>query len=184
MDIFKIENKIVQPTTEVLLISPFKEIWEQDKTKNKTEALQHFAYIEFLCSPKKSNPYFGYTTKEIRDVKIKMDVYKDKDYILPKLVEEGIEKYKEFLNNASFNYSYFMSARGAAEKIKNFFDTFNMNERNKSGVPIYKPREITSAIIDSEATLQKLESLQKKIEQELLEQTKNKRNKEINYFEE
>ena len=31
--LFKVEGKTVYPNDEVLLISPFKEIWERDKSK-------------------------------------------------------------------------------------------------------------------------------------------------------
>lgn len=183
MEIFKIEGRIVQPTIEILLISPFKEIWENDKSKNKDEALKDFAYIEFMCSPKRSNPYFGYD-ENVKEEKIKQEIYKDVKYKISPLVIKAVDKYKEFLEDASLTMSYFMSAKCAAEKIKKFFNTFDINERTKNDTPVYKPKEITSAIIDTELTLQKLDNMQKKVEQELFETTKTRNNKEINHFEE
>ncbi len=59
--LFKIEGKKVYPNTETLLVSPFKEIWERDKSLDKEKAIQEFAYIEFSTSMLKSNPYREYT---------------------------------------------------------------------------------------------------------------------------
>ena len=45
--LFKVEGKTVYPNDEVLLISPFKEIWERDKSKGKDVARQEFSYIVY-----------------------------------------------------------------------------------------------------------------------------------------
>ena len=55
--LFKIEGKAVFPNEETLLIEPFKSIWERDTSKNKEYALEDFAYIEFITSLLKTNPY-------------------------------------------------------------------------------------------------------------------------------
>jgi len=58
--LFTVTEKTVFPNAETLLISPFKDIWERDKTKQKIYALEELAYIEFMTSMKKSNPYRQY----------------------------------------------------------------------------------------------------------------------------
>ena len=50
--LFIVTEKTVFPNTETLLISPFKDIWKRDKTKQKHHALEEFAYIEFMSSMK------------------------------------------------------------------------------------------------------------------------------------
>ena len=37
--LFIVENNIAKPNTETLLISPFKEIWERDKSKDKSQVI-------------------------------------------------------------------------------------------------------------------------------------------------
>ena len=68
--LFSVEGKIVQPNTETLLVSPFKEIWARDKSKGKENALEEFTYIEFMTSMLKSNPYKGYAP-EVKEEVIK-----------------------------------------------------------------------------------------------------------------
>ena len=73
MEIFEVSGNIVRPTPNILTIYPFKEIWKRDKTKNKNLAIQEFAFIEFMVSKKKSNPFKGYD-EEIKEDKIKEKV--------------------------------------------------------------------------------------------------------------
>jgi len=40
MNIFQIENNIVVPTPQALLIKDFKTIWDRDKSKKKEQAIK------------------------------------------------------------------------------------------------------------------------------------------------
>ena len=66
--------------------------------------------------------------------------------------------------------------------LKEFFLNVDVNERNEKGVPVYKPREITAALNDTEKVLTNLKALEKKVEEELYETTKNRADKEISPF--
>ena len=62
--LFQVTNKTVQPTVETLAISPFSEIWSRDTTRDKEIALKEFAYIEFMSSQLKTNPFKDYPDGE------------------------------------------------------------------------------------------------------------------------
>lgn len=179
--LFTIENSVAIPNTETLLISPFKEIWERDKTKDKEVALKEFTFIELMTSKKKSNPYSGYSD-DIRFERLK-EVLFHEDWEINPLMERALIKVVEFQKDASPTYSYYMAVLEAAEKMKSFFKEFDINERNEKGVPVYKPAEITRALNDTDKVLQNLDSMKEKVEQELFEQTKTRSNKVINPFE-
>ncbi len=180
--LFVVENGIAKPNTETLLVSPFKEIWERDKSNSKDRAIKEFTFIEFMSSKKKTNPYAGYDDNKRYEV-LKQALFEE-DWEVDSLVEQGLVKIKEFQEEASPTYQYYVSASKAAEKMRTFFNTFDINERNeKNGSPIYKPSDITRALNDTDKVLQNLNSLKEKVEQELFEQTKTKGNKSINPFE-
>lgn len=180
--LFIVQEKSVFPNPETLLISPFKEIWGRDKSKEKHFALEEFAYIEFMSSMKKSNPYRQYQEKEKKE-KIKAAIITQDNWKADELVLEGIDKIKSFQKEASTTYNYYMSAKRAAEKMTAFFNTVDIREVNpKSLNPIYKPRDITSAINDLEKNLSNLKALEKKVAEELYEETKNRGQKEISFF--
>jgi len=180
--LFKVEKKHVIPHTETLMISPFKEIWERDSTEYKKFAIEELSYIEFMGSIMKSNPYSGYN-KDKKEPKIREDIISREDWSPDEFVSKGIEKLKEMQRDGSPTYNYFMSAKTAAEKMQDFFESFNMTDVNiKTGNPLYKPRDITSALNDTSKVLQNLNDLKEKVDNEVYEMTKNKGQKIVSPF--
>ena len=180
--LFKVEKKMVQPNVETLLISPFKEIWERDTTKDKRYALEDMAYIEFITSVKKSNPYSGYHSAKKKE-KVKADIITRSNWVEDDLIKLGIKTLETMQRESSFSYNYYMSARAAAEKLQDFFNDFDMGAVNmKTGAPIYKPKDITSSITDTSRVLQNLNELEEKVDNEIYETTKNKGQKIVSMF--
>lgn len=180
--LFTVENAVAKPNVETLLISPFKEIWERDTSTDKSQAIKEFTFIELMTSKKKTNPYAGYAD-DIRFNKLR-EIYFDSEWEPDSLIERGLIEIDKFQKEASVTYSYFLSVTKAAEKMKQFFNTFDMTERNeRTGLPIYKPKDITAAMTDTDKVLQNLNAMKEKVEQELFEQTKTRGMKQINPFE-
>lgn len=181
--LFTVESKVVSPTTQSLLISPFKEIWNRDTTKDKMYAIEDFSYIEFMASIQKSNPYSGYSEDQRPDKIIKDIITRaewDQD---DPLIVKGIEKLKEFQAEASVTYNYYMSAKVAAEKMQQFFINFSMNQINeRTGAPVFKPRDITSALNDTSRVLENLNTLREKVDNEVFEEVKKKGQKIVSPF--
>ena len=76
-----------------------------------------------------------------------------------------------------------MSAKRAIYKIQTFFDTFDLNAVNeKTGMPLYKPKDVTTTVNDTEKVLQNLSTLQEKVDNELFETTKTKGQKIVSPF--
>lgn len=201
MVLFIVENNVVKPTIEILIISPFKEIWDRDTTDKKEYALKEFAYIEFMCSPKKTNMFYGYPEVATRTtisrseaiinslfaksdfpviIKDEKEIYYEPD----SLIQDAIKVYKEFFYNASPSLSYLESVTKAANKLKDFFDNFDMNELSRSGMPMHKPADIQKAIKESPEMLKAINTFTEKVHQELFDTVKTKGNRSINIFEE
>lgn len=193
MTLFIIDGTIVKPTPEVLLLSPFREIWERDFSDRKENAIKDFSYIEFTTSPKKTNPFAGYSEKE-RGFEVRraigyyyndiVDTNNPIDFEPDILVKDGILKYKEFLTNASPSLRLLLGAKEAMRKLEEFFNTVDLNEKSEKGALLYKPRDITNALQDVEKISISISNLQKKVEQELLESSRNKANRETGDYEE
>ena len=180
--LFRVEDRVVKPNDEVLQVPPFNEIWERDKSPNKEVALQEFTYIEFMTSALKTNPYRGYSEDRKSEV-IKRDVVHIDNWQPDLLVLKGMDKVKEFQREGSESYSLYLSAVVAKNKLQDFFNTFNMNKVNmKTGAPIYKPKDITAALQDLDKTIISLQSLERKVEEDLFETAKIKGQKEVSIF--
>ena len=180
--LFIVENTVAKPTSEVLLIEPYKTIWSRDTTRDKSEAIKDFTYIEFMVSKKKTNPFAGYDD-ETRHIKLRELLF-NSSWTPDKLIEAGMIKLHEFQTEASPTYSYYLAVLKGAEKMKEFFNTVDITERSeRTGLPIYKPGDITRAMTDTDKVLQNLNTMRDRVEQELFEQVKTRGNKTINYFE-
>lgn len=181
--LFIIENGVAKPTPEILLVSPFKDIWERDKTTGKGKAIKEFSYIEFMSSKKASNPFKGYE-EEARDLAVRREVFADNTKWKPDAqVKRGIRWIEKVQTEGSFSYRFHQGALIAAEKLLTFFYNFDLEDKTDKGFPLYKPKEISSAIADTETILTKLKNLEIKVEEDLYSTTKTKGNKEINIFE-
>jgi len=181
-----IENRIVKPTEEALMVTPFGDIYQRDSHRQKDLAMREFAYIEFMVSPKDTNPFFGYPVAGgIRHQKIYENKFKDlyETWTPDELVRVGIEVYNEFYYNASPSLGFYNSVVGAVKKLQTFFDNLDMDKVNSRDMPLYKPKEITSAIIDAENLLTKLAAMKEKVNQEIFTTVKTKGARQINFFE-
>lgn len=184
MKIFVLENQVVKPTDEILLVYPFKDIWERDTSKNKEQALREFAYIYFMMDPKKSNPFYGYPEETRRQKLVENLWRKDKSkFIEDELILEAKKIYEEFLYEASVSYSFLKAARRAVREVQDFLENVNLNERTDKGAMVLKPKDVTSALTDSNNVLSTLNLLEEKVMSELFETVKTKGNKDINPFE-
>lgn len=180
--LFQVEGKAVIPNTETLLIEPFKTIWNRDTTPDKVVAMDEFKYIEFTTSMLKTNPYAGYNEDKKAEVIIEQCVHME-NWQPDELILQAQERVRAFQDDASPTYSYYMAAKRGAEEMKTFFLNFSMNEVNlKTGNPVYKPVDITRALKDTNDVLQRLDSMKKKVEQELFEVTKRRGEKTISPF--
>jgi len=180
--LFIVEDKVVIPHTETLLISPFKEIWDRDKSKTREFATEDFCYMEFMASMKASNPYRQYPEDKKHEIISEAVITRSK-WVPDELIIEGILKIQMFQKEASTTYSYYMAAKQAVDNMQEFFETVDLNERNgKTGTPIYKPRDLTSALNDTGKVLANLKALEKKVEEELYESAKKRSDKEISPF--
>lgn len=180
--LFRVEGRAVFPNTEALLIYPFKDIWERDKSKNKEFAIEEFSYIEFMSSMKRSNPFRQYENPRKEEV-VRKEVISRKDWKPDKLIKDAINKIERLQEEGSTTYSYYIAAKTAAEKMKNFFLEVDVNERNfKTGNPIYKPIDLTRALNETDKTLSNLKALEKKVEEEIYENVKTIGGKRISPF--
>ena len=180
--LFIIENRRVKPHPETLLIKPFCEIWERDKTEGKVFAIEDLTFVEFMTSAKKSNPYKGYHEK-VKRQKIIDDVITRDDWEEDELITKAMDKCIEFQKEASATYRFYLANKAAIQKTEDFFYNFSYNEVNaKSGNPLYKPKEVTSAVRDARGVMKELIEMEEKVEQELFEATKTRGDKQISPF--
>jgi hypothetical protein len=183
MNLFSIENGIVIPYPESLLIFPFSDIWARDLTTKRDIAVKEFTYVEFMCSYKKTNPYIGYP-EDIRPQKIKSGIFKDYPEWEPdNLILEAINVYKDFQNQASPSIRFYEAAIKGIISLQKYYETLNMNAKTATGALVNKPSDVSRGLSQTASVLQNLETLKDKVQQELLESNRIRSNRVVNPFE-
>ena len=178
--LFEIKDGVCKPKEEVLLVEPFRSIWKKDREK----AVKIFTYAELYTSKMKSNPYAGYDEEE-RGIRLRRDVYGDERYKIGEDEKRCIEYLDDLQTKGSPTYRYYLSQLRAIEKVREFFNTFDLNERNdRTGALMYKPKEITGALADADKIMQNLTNLRDKVEQELYVSERSRGNRETGLYEE
>lgn len=181
--LFEVVNRRAVPSVHALLIEPFKTIWESDTTPEKTNATKLFTYFEFVCSPKKSNPFIGYA-EEIRPKKVKKEVYGDENYRTTDFMILGVAKYKQLINEASPTNVLFDAALNAKDKLVNYLNTVNLEERTNAGTAVTKPADVTRALKDIPDVAKSILASREKVHSELMEDAKTRNQREIGQYEE
>lgn len=182
MDLFEVINGRAFPSVHALMIEPFKTIWASDPTPEKGNAIKVFSYIELVCSPKKSNPFFG-EKEDIRPSKVKKEIWGDPNKEDTEFMILGAIKYRELLEHASPTYSLLHSALVAKDKLETYLQNFDLNERTQSGTAVIKPRDITSALKEIPDTAKGIVAMREKVQQELIEEAKTRNQREIGDYE-
>ena len=157
---------VIQP--EALAIEVYAKVWNRDKTKDKSKAIKELTFVYFSRSMDKYNPYKEYNSDErtkqiIKDLNI--------DWPIDKLVFDCIEQYEK--HNYTFATDYLLANFDAANKIKDYLRTVDLDARDDNGKPIHKATDITKVQSDASKVLKTLKELMQ-IEQEGLEKKDNR----------
>lgn len=182
MELFELINGRAFPSAHVLLIEPFKTIWEKDTTAEKANAIKVFSYVELVCSPKKSNPFIGYS-EDKRPGKVKAEIFGREDYPTTEFMTLATIKYKELLADSSPTYSLFTSALNAKDKLIEFLDNFDLGERTQGGTAVLKPADITKALKEIPDVAKSIITMRDKVTTEIIEDTKTRNQREVGQYE-
>jgi hypothetical protein len=185
MTLFEIRNNRAFPSVHSLLIEPFKSIWRSDESPDKEMAIKYFSYIELLCSPRKSNPFYGYSEKE-RPSKVAKEVFGNPNYNIDPNLLFAVATYKDLLSNSSISYQSLVDAEFSLNKTREFLRNFEPNSRTSMGGSLLlKPKDILLANKELPNAIARIIELRNKVHEELEESDIRTRNqREIGAFEE
>lgn len=154
MKIFEIVNQRPVVIPEILLVPEFKTLWERDKSEDKKQANNEFAYIYFTLHFE--SLYLAYNEDERNEI-ICQDLFKNKKYIPDAEVKAAMKKFEELLETPAT--IMVRSARIGMDKIRKFLLDVDMNERTNAGGVVFKSSEVTRAISDLDKVVESYNKL-------------------------
>jgi len=180
--LWEVVNNQLIVSEHALMIEPYATIWEFDEDERKSNARQLFKYVELLCSPRKSNPFFGYR-EDIRVFKVKKEVYKDENHPDTDFMIQAVARYKELLETYSPSYSMLNTAIETANKLETFLREFEPDEKTRTGQLLLKPKDISSALKELPDAKKSIEALRERVNFELAEESRTRKQREIGQYE-
>ena len=158
-------NSVVVNEPEVLLIKEFAALWNNDRNKTKgdpkgikkTRAYRELTYIWLMLDW--TSPYVDFDEQErhqecLKDAGLTEKEWNDPDF------RAACRKYRE-LQNSSRALKLIKSAQGVVDKITDYFNNIDIEERDPvTGKPIFKTKDIMAELSNVSNVVEQLKTLE------------------------
>lgn len=167
-NLFDLKDRKVTFSPQALLIPELKTIWDTDKTEDKINAIKKLSYIYFLCDYK--SPYVLSVPPELVAKTVARDFMKNEGYEPESDVLAAIDKYKKLQKTPSMGL--LEAATVTIHKLSEYLSQVDLNERDKSGKPVYKPSDVTNSLKSMGGIVESVAKVQEQIEKETVQKGK------------
>lgn len=162
MKLFKYEGYKIVIEPEALLLTPFKKIYQRDRSVNKQAALQELAFIYFYCDTRSDYQYLTDDAVRLQAIK-EGEGFSDK-WKPDKLILEAIKFYNGFKSTSALLLE---DTRFAVNKLRDLLRNIDLEEKDDKGKPIYSLNIITATIKQVPSLIKDLDEAEKAIAKEL-----------------
>ena len=175
MKLLKIEDYQLKVADEALLIRPIRRLWNNDRSERKEKFFQQMSYLYFYCDPRSTYSYL-LDDEERREAIIEQEGLPS-DFRPSEFLEEAMEIYKQ--HTITVSQKLLNDALVAANTVGTFLRTVDLTEEDDKGRAKYNVSQITSALKNLEGIVNTIQTLQKKVEQEIVENGKARGSQEL-----
>lgn len=179
MKLIEVENYQLKVADEALLVKPIRKLFNQDRSASKEQFYKQMSYLYFMIDPRSTYSYI--LNEEERAAAIIEQEGLEKDFKPSPLLQEAMDIYKKHTITPS--QELLNASLCAARTVSNFLKKPGiLEEEDDKGKPKYQISSITSALKNVEGIVASLQNLQKKVENELTEQSKTRGSQELTIF--
>jgi hypothetical protein len=176
MKLIEVENYELKVAPEALLVRPIRRLWNQDRSERKEKFYQQMSYLFFMVSPQSTYSYILDLDERSRMI-IEQEGLPE-DFRPSEMLVEAMKVYKQLTVTPS--QKLLNSSLKAADTVSKFLEDPEILEKtDTNGRPMYKVGDVTKALKDVEGIVSSLQSLQKKVDSELLEPGKARGTQEL-----
>lgn len=161
MKLFKYEGYKIVIEPEALLLKPFRQIWQRDRTVNKDKAMMELGFIYFFCDPRSDYQYL--TDEEQRKEAIKEGEGLPTKWEPDKAVLAAMEFYNNFKSASALLLE---DTRYAVDKLRKLLREIDLTQTDDKGKPIYTLNTITATIKQVPSLVKDLDDAEKAIAKE------------------
>lgn len=164
MKLLKYEGYKVTIEPELLVLKPFKKLWERDKSKNKERAITELAFIYFFCDPRSDYQYI--TDDEARKQAIKEGEGMKEDWEPDKILYDAMDYYSSFKPTSAL---LLQDTRYAVDKLRNLLRNLDLNQVDDKGKPIYTLNTFTATIKQIPSLVKDLDEAERALAKDIVE---------------
>lgn len=165
MRLVKLENYQITFNEELLLLAPFKKLYEKDKSADKGRFMEFLSIVYFTFDPRSDYSYIINENERLKEVCV------SNGYKVPKFsaVEtECINLYKQL--NTTVTQELLNSTKIAISKVREFLENVDLYAVDSKGKPLYTINNITSAIKQIPQLVKDVTDAEKAVTKEIEEQ--------------
>lgn len=152
---------------EAFLVKPIRKLFHQDRSERKERFFQQMAVLYFCYSPSSNYSYIVDEDERLKEVLAQegiTDFKPSQDFM------DAVEIYKKL--SVTPSQKLLDDCLVAANTVGKFLREIDLTEEDKNGKPKYQVSQVVTALKNVEGIVASLQSLQKKVDQELQENSK------------
>lgn len=168
MKLINYEDYQIKVAEEALLVRPIRRLFNQDRTDKKEKFFQQMSYLYFMTDPRSTYSYILDYNERHRTVVEQEGL--PEDFRPSELLVEAMRIYKQ--HTMTVSQKLLDDALVAANTVGSFLKNVDLTEVDDKGRPKYQVSQITTALKNLEGIVATIQNLQKKVEQEVVENGK------------
>ena len=141
MKLFKYDSYKVVISEEAMAIKAFRDIWEADKTADKTMAVQELGYVYFMCDPR--SDYMVISDEAERSAAIREQEGLPDKWKPGKRVEAAMDLYRSFKPPSAILLE---DIRASVDKLRATLRDMDLTATDQSGKPLIKANDYVAAL--------------------------------------
>ena len=165
--LFKYEGFTVVVEPEALLLTPFKEIWDRDKSEDKHIALQELGFLYFMGDPRSDYQYIIDEKERIKEIKKGQGM--PAKWKPDKVVTKALNFYKSFQPASA---GLLEDTRVAIDKLRLLLRNIDLSEKDDKGKPMYTLNTITATIKQIPGLVKDLDEAERTLSKDIINEGK------------
>lgn len=141
MKLVKIQDYQLKVEDELLLLKPFKILYDKDKSKDKSKFMEFLTILYFLIDPRSDYSYIVSDELRLKEILVSNGITKAS---FSKEEQVCIDLYKQLTTTASLEL--LRSTKIAIDKVKSFLENVDLTALDEKGKPVYTINSVTQAI--------------------------------------
>lgn len=165
--LFKFEGYSLSIEPEILLLAPFKAIWDRDTTPDKRVAMQEFGYLYFMGDPRSDYQYI--VDEEERQKEIIKGQGMPNRWKPDKVVKRALDFYNSFKPASA---GLLEDTRVAINKLRELLRNIDLTQTDDKGKPIYTLNTITATIKQIPGLVKDLDEAERTLSKDIMNESK------------